>query len=64
MMKERNIKPELESAYSLLGDIAAAKGDLQQAIYFYDKAIKMNPGSHLAHNRIGAAFLKQDRFRP
>lgn len=43
-------------------NVLSQKGRLQEAVKFYKKAIKLNPGSSEAHNNLGNVFKNMMRF--
>ncbi|NEQ36422.1 MAG: tetratricopeptide repeat protein [Okeania sp. SIO3I5] len=58
-LKTANSKQELASACKNIGDILQAKGDIEVAISYYNKAIKILPDFAEVHANLGSMYAKQ-----
>ena len=52
------IDPRLDGAYLQLGVVHFARGDFDQAIRCYQKAIEINPNLGEAHRQLGLAYQR------
>jgi Tfp pilus assembly protein PilF len=52
------IDPKLEEAYLQMGIVRFARGDFEQAIRNYKKAIEINPQLGEAHRQLGLAYQR------
>lgn len=53
---------KLVQALNNLGNMAQEEGNLELAIEFYQKAIRINPDFSLAHNNLGAVYKQLNRY--
>ena len=61
-LKTGNSQPELALACKSIGDILQAKGDLEAAKNYYNKAIKIFPNFAEAHANLGSMYAKQKQW--
>jgi tetratricopeptide (TPR) repeat protein len=54
-------RPWEDEAYNLMGFAYRKLGDYQQALEFYDKALRLNPHNRGALEYLGEAYLEMDR---
>jgi hypothetical protein len=57
------LQPGLVPAHTALGRCCTLLGDLDLALYHFEKAIFLQPTHAMAHFNRGTAFLKQGRYR-
>lgn len=58
LAKSTSLDPKLDVAYLALGDLYSGRGDFQEAVAAYQKAIRANPANDEAHYRLGLAYKK------
>ena len=54
--------PKSSILYNILGAISAGKNNLQEAINYYEKSIKINIKYAQAYNNLGTAFHKLNKI--
>jgi tetratricopeptide (TPR) repeat protein len=58
LMKASALDPKLDVAYLQLGNLHFARGEFQEAVTAYQKAIEANSADNEAHYRLGLAYNK------
>jgi len=53
--------PTCWTGFNNMGDLFLGRGDFDKAIFFFRKAIALNPRDELAHNNLGVALSKSGR---